>query len=91
MSNFLSKGNRKNRIEKAKKHKKQFYYLLGRIQELAEDIYEMYPEIDEKNKEELNIIAEKFTNRKLDNLELLLLTSKIINLKTKDNEENNDN
>lgn len=92
MSNFLKQGSRKNKIAKAKKHKKEFYILLGKIQELAEDIYETYPDIDEKNKESLGIIAEKFTGRELDNLELLLLTSKLINIKTRENEkENNDN
>lgn len=81
MSNFLKQGKRKSRLKKNKYHEKEFYKLIGKLSELAKELYNKNPDIDFNNKEKVQKEAQKITLRKLDNMETIILINNLRNLK----------
>ena len=77
MSSFLKRGKRAEVRKKNKeiKHRtKEFYKILRELDEVARMIVKKDIEVSEENIQE---IAEQFTDRKIENLEKLVLLGKI--------------
>ena len=73
MSSFLRKG-RRLQDKKAKKHVKEFYKILGEMDNIAKKIKNSEEEVTEDNIEEL---ASRHTNRNIGGMEKVILLSKL--------------
>lgn len=79
MGSFTKIGKRKELIEsrkKAKKHMKEFYKIMGELDEVAQAIYKEDPLVivDEENIAE---VAAKYTDRTIADMEKFLLLGKL--------------
>lgn len=86
MSNFLKRGNRqasKSKQKLLKKHQKEFYKILGRMDDLANEFILHEESVTEDNIQQLSL---DYLGRELDAMEQMLVLSKIDNFNTIKNE-----
>lgn len=87
MSNFLKQGNRtasKGKRKLLKKHTKGFYQLLAKMDILANEFILHEEVVTEDNIQELSV---SYFGRELDDMEKMLVLSKLDNYKTRTNEQ----
>ena len=85
MSNFLKQGNRKASKHKRKlirRHTKEFYKILDMMNKFAIDLLKNEETVSEDNIQELSV---KYIGREIDNMEKMIILSKLEDFKITNN------
>lgn len=86
---FMKKGLREHKLferKKVQKHTKEFYKILGYMDNVAVDMRKRYPEVD-FTEDNIDEYIKPHVDRELDSMERFLVLGKLSNNKKQENEQ----